>query len=100
MSVRAVARAETARPPIVMVKNHKKSNFPSHICWRSARAQPRSRPYGAHQPILLTKEILFDYLIASVAQKLAEIEFVENHEKIEKSQISNFSTFLRFFNFL
>ena len=30
-------------------------------------AQPRARPNGARQWILLTKEILFDYLIASVA---------------------------------
>ena len=34
---------------------------------RFFRAQPRARPNGARQWILLTNEILFDYLIASVA---------------------------------
>ena len=34
-------------------------------------ARNHARTNGAHQWILLTKDILFDYLIASVAQKLA-----------------------------
>ena len=83
MGVTAVARAETAHPPIAMMKITKKSHFASHLCWRSARAQPRARPHGARESILLIKEILFDYLIASLAQKLAQIESVENHEKLK-----------------
>ena len=100
MGARAVARAETAPPPIATEKNDKKSNFISHFYWRSARAQPRARPCSACQSILLIKEILFDYLIDSVAQKLVKLESVENNRKIENFQkIQKFSNFLTFFNF-
>ena len=40
---------------------------------RFPRAQPRARPYGARQSILQDMEMLFDYLIASVAQKALKI---------------------------
>ena len=103
MGVRAVARAETARPPIATEKNDKKSNFINHFYWRSSRAQPRARPCSARQSILLIKEILFDYLIDSVAQKLVKLESVENNGKIENFQkiqkFSKFSNFLTFCNF-
>ena len=49
------------------------------------------------------KEILFDYLINSVAQKLVKLESVENNGKIENFQkiqkFSKFSIFLTFCNF-
>ena len=77
------ARAETAPPPIATEKNDKKSNFMGHFYWRSARAQPRAHPCSARQSILLIKEILFDCLIASVAQKLEKIEFVENPKNLQ-----------------
>ena len=40
---------------------------------RGFRARNRARPSSAHQSILLIKEMLFDYLIASVAQQLADL---------------------------
>ena len=39
---------------------------------RFPRAQPRARPWGARQSILLSMEMCFDYLIAFIALKLAE----------------------------
>ena len=39
--------------------------------------QPRARSCSARQSILLTEEILFDYLIDSVVQKLVKLESVE-----------------------
>ena len=80
MGARVVARAETVPPPIATEKNDKKLKFISHFYWRSARVQPRARPFSARQSILLIKEILFDYLIDSVAQKLEKIESVENQK--------------------
>ena len=90
MSVRAVERPKTAPPLISMKKIAKiKTHFLPHLRCRSARVQPRAHLYGAHQYIFLTKEILFKYLIGNIAQKLAKIEFVENHVKMEN--FSNFS---------
>ena len=40
---------------------------------RFPRAQPRARPYGASQLIPLITEMVFDYLIVDVAQKLADL---------------------------
>ena len=85
MGVRAVACAETALPPIAMLKITKKLHFPSYLCWLSARAQPRMRPFSARQSILLIKEILFDYLIASVAQNLADLAQIEVRAKLFKN---------------
>jgi len=63
MGVRAVARAETALPPIIMLEITKKLHFPRYLCWRAADPQPRARPFSARRSILLIKKILFDYLI-------------------------------------
>ena len=52
---------------------------------RFARAQPRARPCNARQSILLIKEILFDYLITSVAQKLADLAQIEVRAKLFKN---------------
>ena len=49
------------------------------------RAQPRARPHGGRQWILLTKEILFDYLIASVAQKLTDLAQIQLRAKLFKN---------------
>ena len=43
----------------------------------------------------MNTEIIFDCLIANVAQKFAKIEFVENHEENEKN-FQNFSIFAWF----
>ena len=81
---RARLRARKPRPrPLLLRKMTKKSNFISHFYWRSARVQPRARPFSARQSILLIKEILFDYLIDSVAQKLEKIESDENQKKLK-----------------
>ena len=85
MGARAVARAETAPPPITIEKNDKKLNFISYFYWRSARTQPRARPCSARQSILLIKGILFDYLIASVAQKLTDLAQIEVRAKLFKN---------------
>ena len=44
---------------------------------RFPRAQPRVRPYGARQSIPLITEMLFDYLIVDVAQKLEKVDALE-----------------------
>ena len=46
------------------------------------RAQPRKPPCDAWQSILLIKEMLFDYLIASAAQKLADIAQIQVRAKL------------------
>ena len=48
-----------------------------YIFWRAARAQPRVRPSSAHQSIFLIMEMIFDYLIASLAQKSEKIQSFE-----------------------
>ena len=47
------------------------------LYWRAARAGVRARTYNARQWIALMFYMIFDYLIACVAQKLEDIEFVE-----------------------
>ena len=54
-----------------------------HIFWRAARAQLRVRPFSARQSILLIKEMLFDYLIAIVSSKAAEIGMSEVTKKMD-----------------
>ena len=48
-----------------------------YIFWRAARAQPRARPSSARQSIVLIMEMIFDYLIASLAQKAEKIQSFE-----------------------
>ena len=62
-----------------------------YIFWRAARAQPRARPSSARQSIVLIMEMIFDYLIASLAQKA---------EKIQSFEILTFcKKFQKFFKF-
>ena len=49
------------------------------------RAQTRARPHSARQSILLIKEMLFDYLIAILAQKAAFLGLLENWPFLKKS---------------
>ena len=64
-------------PAQAIPKNPQNRDFLTFRFWRAVRAQPRARPYSARQLILLTWEILFDYLIAILAQKAAFLDFVE-----------------------
>ena len=45
----------------------------------------RARPRGARQSIFLIKEILFDYLIDSVAQKLTDLAQIEVEARLFKN---------------
>ena len=57
-----------------------------NLVWAGARfprAQSRARLFGARQWILLTKEMLFDYLITIAAQKAAEIGLCEVTTKLD-----------------
>ena len=59
----------------------------------------RTRLFSARHSILLTEEIVFDYSIDSLAQKLVKLESVENNGKMknfEKFQIFQFFFFLIF----
>ena len=61
-----------------------------YIFWRAARAQLRARPSSARQSILLIMEMIFDYLIASLAQKSEKIqsfEILKFCQKIQKFKI-------------
>ena len=58
-----------------------------HLFWRVARAQVRSRAQNARQRILPIQEMLFDYLIAIVAQKLIELAFGEIWPFLEKNSL-------------
>ena len=50
------------------------------------RARSTARSYDARQKMILTKEILFIYLIGNVDQKVTKIVFIHNYAKIEKSK--------------
>ena len=61
--------------------------------WRSARTQPRARLYGARLSIFPRKEILFGYLIASLAQnncKYVDHKIADVKKKYLLSCASNF----------
>jgi len=63
-------------------ENCKKNRIFSLIFTAAQRARNRAHAHMVcANGFPLTKEILFDCLIASVVQKLATIEFVENHLK-------------------
>ena len=53
------ARAETAPLPSHIWKKLGIHHITCYIFWRAARAQPRDRPFGARQSILLITEMLF-----------------------------------------
>ena len=60
----------------------------------------RTRLFSARHSILLTEEIVFDYSIDSLVQKLVKLEYVGNNgkmKKFEKFQI--FDIFQFFFDF-
>ena len=73
-----------------------KNRISSVIFIGAQRARNRARPCSARQSIFLTEEIIFDFLIDSVAQKLVKLESVENNGKIEN--FKNFQIF-EVFNF-
>ena len=61
----------------------------------------RTRLFSARHSILLTEEIVFDYSIDSLAQKLVKLESDENNGKMknfEKFQIYQFFFFFLIFN--
>ena len=74
------ARALAKSAKKVRILNLSKKAF---FVWCSARAQVRARTFGARQCILLIQEILFDYLIAFLAQTLVKIESGEIASKID-----------------
>ena len=76
-------RARKLRPRPLLRRKMTKNQISWVIFIGAQRAQPRVHPCSARQSILLIKEILFDYLIASVAQKLEKIEFVENPKNLQ-----------------
>ena len=83
------------------------TNWGCHFHWRSAHVQPRAPPCSARQSIFLINEMLFDYLIDNISQKLVKLESVENNGKkkhFEKFQIFQFFFFdfqqILFFSYL
>ena len=68
-------------------KNGPKSDFYQNVYWRAERAQPRARPCSALQSILLTKEMLFDYLVGILAHKSASVGLLENWSFFRKVAI-------------
>ena len=58
------------------------------LFWRAARVQLRARTFGVPQCIILFTEMLFDYLIAILDQKLVKIVFHEigSFSKISKEK--------------
>ena len=91
MGARVVARAETAPPSLLLRKMTK--NQISLFIFIGAQ---RTRLFSARHSILLTEEIVFDYSIDSLAQKLVKLESVENNGKMknfEKFQIYQFFFF-------
>ena len=81
--VRAVPRALRAKMYSVKIMNF--PTFSQYLCTdaRFPRAQPRARPFSARHCILLITEMLFDYLIAIVALKAAEIGMSQGTTKID-----------------
>ena len=75
--VRSVPRALRAKIGTAPQKSAKNRHFLLHVFWRAARAQVRERSQNARQRILLIKEMIFDYLIAILAQKAEILEKVE-----------------------
>ena len=57
----------------------------------------RTRPFSARHSILLTEEIVFDYLIDSLAQKLLKLESVENNGKMENFEKFQIFDIFQFF---
>ena len=78
--------ARKPRPRPLLLRKMTKNRILSVIFISAQRAQPRARPCSARQSILLIKEILFDYLIASVAQKLTDLAQIEVRTKIFKNE--------------
>ena len=70
--------------------------------WRSAHAQPRVYTHNARSSIFLIKDMLFEYLIAIVAQKpkfLCFLEILSFLEKIEKLKFFIFEKISNLLNF-
>ena len=67
-----------AKIGIAPQKKSKNRHFLFHVFWRAAHAQVRARSQNQRQRILLIKEMVFDCLIAILAQKAEILEKVEN----------------------
>ena len=91
MGLRAVARAETAPPSDHISKTFENPTFQWQLFDYWARAQVRARPNGARRYIILTIQMLFNYLVAIIAQEFALLDFFEILQKWKK--IKNFQIF-------
>ena len=87
---RALARALRAKIGIAPQKKSKNRHFLLHVFWRAARAQVRARSQNARQCVLLITKMIFDYLIAILAQKAEILEKVENWPIFKNSSKSAF----------
>ena len=98
-SARARLRARKPRPrPVVLEKSRK--FFKLWVTYFGAqRARNRARPSSARQSILLIMEMIFDYLIASLAQKSEKIQSFEIFKFCKNLKFWKFSDFLKFSNF-
>lgn len=74
MGVCVFVRAKTALPSIVMIKIAKKI------------------PCDACQSIFVTKEILFDYSLARIAQKLAKLEYFQSYLIVLQGRVDTDNT--------
>jgi len=75
---RAHARLRARQPRIRQVILEKVENI-SYCVTRcdAQRVQPRARPCGARQSILLIMEMTFDYLIATLDEKAEKIQLLQ-----------------------
>ena len=89
-------RARKSRLHPTIFEKTRKYTFMGHIFWRAACVQPRAHVFHVRQSILLIIEMIFDYMIANVAQKAEKIEVLEICKKFK---IWNFSKF-QIFNIL
>ena len=79
----AAARAEIA-PRQHIRKILKKSHFVWYMFWTAAHAEVQAHTFDDRKQKLTIFQMLFDYLVASLAQKLEKMEEIEIGCKIEK----------------
>ena len=77
-------RARTPRAPRAIKTLHENAIFYDFQYIRTSTARS-ARTYGACQSIFLIQEILFDYLIATAAQKLTDLAQIEVRAKLFKN---------------
>ena len=64
-----------------------------HIFWRAACVKPRAHISHVRQSIFLIIEMIFDYMIANVAQKAEKIKVIEIFKKFVIWNFSKFQIF-------